>query len=147
MQSVQPAPAFYKRRRKRGNEIGQILLRNREINAEQLRHALRIQRESGGHLGAILRRSGACTQRAIAEALIEQVRLGREKGKSKNLARRARENPSIIGLQVRCQPSLVIACLVGLDLAALLAGWLVVWMLQMAHTPIPRNYEWIAALP
>ena len=92
-------PAFYKRRRKRNNEIGQVLIRNGVITPEQLRQALRIQSESGGHVGAILRRMGACDSRAIADALIEQVRVARSSGTG--LAHRARQNPSIVGLNVR----------------------------------------------
>ena len=72
--SAKRAPAFYKRRRKRNNEIGQVLIRNGVITPEQLRQALRIQSESGGHVGAILRRMGACDSRAIADALIPALR-------------------------------------------------------------------------
>ena len=48
---------------------------------EQLREALKLQTEQGGHLGAILKRMGACDGRAIAEALLEQVRVTRDKGR------------------------------------------------------------------
>src|SRR5262245_16601746 len=68
-------PAFYKRRKKRGNEIGQVLLQMGAIRAEQLREALRIQQETGGLIGAILDKMGACDTQAIAQALIEQVQL------------------------------------------------------------------------
>ena len=78
--SAKRAPAFYKRRRKRNNEIGQVLIRNGVITPEQLRQALRIQSEQGGHIGAILRAMGACDSRAIASALIEQVAAARHKG-------------------------------------------------------------------
>ncbi len=119
VQTQQRAPAFYKRRRRRDNEIGQILLRRNFITPEQLRTALRTQAESGGHVGVILRRMGACDSRAIAEALIEQVRLAREKGKAKHLARKARENPSILGLHARCRPAMVILSLMLVDLLML----------------------------
>ena len=52
-------PAFYRRRRRRDNELGQVLLRKGVIQAEDLRRALKIQEEQGGHVGAILRRLGA----------------------------------------------------------------------------------------
>jgi len=115
--SPRSPPGFYARRRRRGNEIGQLLLKRKLITAEQLREALHIQAVSGGHLGAILRRIGACDERAIADALIEQVRLAR--GKSGRLAGRARENPSIVGLQVPCHPNLTSLSLVAVDLVAL----------------------------
>lgn len=122
-------PAFYKRRRKRDTEIGQVLLRLGYITPEQLREALRIQVESGGHVGAILRRIGACDSRAIAEALIEQVRLAREKGKAKHLARRARENPSILGLNVHSRPSWVMGSLLLADLVSFSLAALAVWLM------------------
>lgn len=110
-------PAFYKRRRKRNNEIGQVLIRNGVITPEQLRQALRIQSESGGHVGAILRRMGACDSRAIADALLEQVRVARQNGIG--LAHRARQNPSIVGLNVACRPELSRALLVFTDVITL----------------------------
>ena len=110
-------PAFYKRRRKRNNEIGQVLIRNGVITPEQLRQALRIQSESGGHVGAILRRMGACDSRAIADALIEQVRVARSSGTG--MAHRARQNPSIVGLNVVCRPGLSRALLILTDVVTL----------------------------
>lgn len=146
--SNQATPAFYKRRRKRDNEIGQLLLRRGDITPEQLREALRIQVESGGHVGAILRRLGACDGRAIAEALIEQVRLGRERGKARSLARRARENPSIIGLNVRCRPRLVITLLAAVDAAALSLGAVIVWLITSDDAlTLPQQYGVAALVP
>ncbi|HEY0467201.1 MAG TPA: hypothetical protein VGC79_23535, partial [Polyangiaceae bacterium] len=110
-------PAFYKRRRKRNNEIGQVLIRNGVITPEQLRQALRVQSESGGHVGAILRRMGACDSRAIADALIEQVRVARTNGTG--MAHRARQNPSIVGLNVVCRPGLSRALLILTDILTL----------------------------
>jgi lipopolysaccharide/colanic/teichoic acid biosynthesis glycosyltransferase len=130
--SAQPSarddiPSFYKRRRRRSNELGQVLLRKGVITPEQLRQALTIQGEHGGHLGAILRRMGVCDSRTIAEALIEQVRTARAKGRDKNLVRAARENPSIVGLQTRCNPGLVVALLVVADLLSLSGAAAVMW--------------------
>lgn len=115
--SSKRAPAFYKRRRKRNNEIGQVLIRNGIITPEQLRQALRIQSESGGHVGAILRRMGACDSRAIADALIEQVRIARNTGAG--MAHRARQNPSIVGLKVGCRPELSRSLLILTDVLTL----------------------------
>jgi len=115
--SSKRAPAFYKRRRKRNNEIGQVLIRNGIITPEQLRQALRIQSESGGHVGAILRRMGACDSRAIADALIEQVRIARNSGAG--MAHRARQNPSIVGLKVGCRPELSRSLLILTDVLTL----------------------------
>lgn len=111
------APAFYKRRRKRSNELGQLLIRGGVITPQQLRDALKIQAESGGHVGAILKRMGACDSQAIAEALIEQVQIAKEKGRG--LAQRARKNPSIVGLQVAGRPLLSLGLLVLTDFITL----------------------------
>jgi lipopolysaccharide/colanic/teichoic acid biosynthesis glycosyltransferase len=142
------APAFYKRRRKRDNEIGQVLLRLGHITPEQLREALKIQIDSGGHVGAILRRIGACDARAISEALIEQVRLARERGKLQHMARRARENPSIIGLHVRCRPRLVITSLILADCFSFALGAIVLWLI-VAGDPLTmtQRYGVLALLP
>jgi lipopolysaccharide/colanic/teichoic acid biosynthesis glycosyltransferase len=142
------APAFYKRRRKRDNEIGQVLLRLGHITPEQLREALKIQIDSGGHVGAILRRIGACDSRAIAEALIEQVRLARERGKVQHLARRARENPSIIGLHVRCRPRLVIGSLVLADCFSFALGAVALWFIVAGDAlTMTQRYGVLALVP
>jgi lipopolysaccharide/colanic/teichoic acid biosynthesis glycosyltransferase len=111
-------PAFYKRRKKRGNEIGQVLLQMGAIKPEQLREALRIQQETGGLIGAILDRMGACDAQAIAQALLRQMQLTGQVGKAA-LALRARENPSIIGLRVPSKPGLTLALLIVSDVLSL----------------------------
>jgi lipopolysaccharide/colanic/teichoic acid biosynthesis glycosyltransferase len=105
-----------------------VLIRNGVITPEQLRQALRIQSESGGHVGAILRRMGACDSRAIADALIEQVRVARSSGTG--MAHRARQNPSIVGLNVVCRPGLsrtllILTDVMTLSLAAGMVGAIV----------------------
>jgi len=121
-------PAFYKRRKRRGDEIGQLLLR-RGVTPQQLREALKIQEEEGGHVGAILIRMGACKPPAVASALLEQVQLARGKKKFENLAERARANPSIVGLEVRTRPRLTQLLIMATDsfvcCGSLAAGWLI----------------------
>jgi lipopolysaccharide/colanic/teichoic acid biosynthesis glycosyltransferase len=139
-------PAFYKRRRKRNNEIGQLLIRNGVITPEQLRQALRIQSESGGHVGAILRRMGACDSRAIADALIEQVRVAR--GNGMGMATRARQNPSIVGLNVVCRPGLSRALLLLTDWATLsLAAGLVGAIVASDQLTRAQRFSVIALVP
>lgn len=121
------SPAFYSRRRRRGNELGQLLLRRGVISPEQLRIALRAQAETGGHIGAILKRMGACDGRAIAEALLEQVRIPRSRAKGHTIVRRARENPSISWLDVRCRPELVALTMVFTDVVTLSASAALMW--------------------
>jgi lipopolysaccharide/colanic/teichoic acid biosynthesis glycosyltransferase len=145
----QPVPAFYKRRRKRGDELGQVLLRRGFITPEQLREGLRLQTEQGGHLGAILKRMGACDSRAIAEALLEQVRVTRGKGnRARDMAERARELPSIMGLAIDCRPRLTKFLIVASDVVVLsLATWLA-WFLVSQDAPgRVQRYGILAVLP
>jgi lipopolysaccharide/colanic/teichoic acid biosynthesis glycosyltransferase len=120
-------PAFWSRRRRRDNEIGQILIRNGAISPEQLRQALRIQSEVGGHVGQILKRLGACESRHVAEALIEQVRVQRSRGKIRSAARLARENPSLGGLEVKTRPGLGALIIAIADLVTLTVGAALLW--------------------
>jgi lipopolysaccharide/colanic/teichoic acid biosynthesis glycosyltransferase len=144
----QQVPAFYKRRRKRGDELGQILLRRGHITAEQLRTALKLQAEEGGHLGAILKRMGACDGRAIAEALLEQVRVTRDKGKARELESRARETPSIMGLTVHCRPRLTKLSVVASDVLALASATGFAWLLVNHDAPgRVQRYGILAVLP
>src|SRR5689334_13305191 len=90
-----PEPAFYKRRRKRGNELCQILIRNGDVEPEHVRQGLKIQEERGGQIGRILVQMGACNEKAIARALIKQVQLNHAEGRKKSASIAARENPGI----------------------------------------------------
>jgi lipopolysaccharide/colanic/teichoic acid biosynthesis glycosyltransferase len=146
--SLPPAPAFYKRRRKRGDELGQVLLRRGLITAQQLREGLRLQTEQGGHLGAILKRMGACDGRAIAEALLEQVRVTRGKGKARDMEARAREAPSLMGLTVHCRPRLTLLSVVASDVLALSIGTGLAWTLVTHDAPgRVQRYGILAVLP
>jgi lipopolysaccharide/colanic/teichoic acid biosynthesis glycosyltransferase len=118
-------PAFYQRRKRRGNEIGQVLLRNGDIRAEDLRAALQLQEQHGGQIGRILVQMGACSERAIAQALIRQLQLGVEAGKKPNLSLAARQHPEIAGLQVPCRPARTTAVLYLGDLSSLCTAALV----------------------
>jgi lipopolysaccharide/colanic/teichoic acid biosynthesis glycosyltransferase len=146
--SQQPAPAFWKRRRKRGDEIGQVLLRRGQITPAQLREALRLQTEQGGHLGAILKRMGACDGRAIAEALLEQVRVTRGKGKGRDTEERARASPSLMGLAIHCRPRLTRLVVLASDLLALGIATGLAWLLITHDAPgRVQRYGILAALP
>ena len=112
-------PAFYRRRKKRGDEIGQVLLRNGDIKAEDLRAGLRLQEQQGGQIGRILIQMGACDERAIAQALIKQLQIAHEKGLSRNRSLLAREQPEIAGLEAPCRPWQTVAVLLTGDLLSL----------------------------
>ncbi len=140
-------PAFYKRRKKRDGELGQVLLRLGRIQPQALRDALCIQQESGGLLGAILRRMGACESRDVAEALIEQARIAREQGKP-FLAALARANPALAGLTVRGRPGLVALLLMVADAMSVLLGAVLVGLLTSdAELSAYERYGLFALVP
>lgn len=141
-------PAFYKRRRRRGSELGQILIKHRVITGEQLREALRRQSEYGGHVGSILREMGACTTRDIADALVEQSNsFDHYSSDDLRPATLARAAPEMMGLARVSRPRAVMALLVCSDALALSCGAALVGMLEieLAHTPL-RIYGMIGLL-
>jgi lipopolysaccharide/colanic/teichoic acid biosynthesis glycosyltransferase len=142
-------PAFYRRRKKRDNEIGQVLLRNGDIKAEDLRAGLRLQEEQGGQIGRILIQMGACDERAIAQALIKQLQLAHEKGAGRNHSQAAREQPEIAGLEAPCRPRQTVAVLLMGDLLSLgLAALFSVGIAQFITGTFPsRTYQHALPVP
>jgi lipopolysaccharide/colanic/teichoic acid biosynthesis glycosyltransferase len=147
--SASAVPAFYQRRKRRGNEIGQVLLRNGDIRAEDLRAALHLQEQHGGQIGRILVQMGACTERAIAQALIRQLQLGIDAGKTTNMSLSAREHPEIAGLNVPCRPLRTVAVVFFGDLVALCTAALFsVGVAQVVTGSLPQHlYEHVLAIP
>jgi lipopolysaccharide/colanic/teichoic acid biosynthesis glycosyltransferase len=142
------APAFWSRRRRRDNEIGQILIRKGTVSPEQLRQALRIQSEVGGHVGQILRRLGACESRDVAEALIEQVRVQRSRGKHRTAARLARENPSLGGLSTKARPGLGVAVIVLIDFLLIGFAASLLWgHVSDFQVSLPERYVFALLVP
>jgi lipopolysaccharide/colanic/teichoic acid biosynthesis glycosyltransferase len=119
-QDAAKQPAFYSRRKKRNNEICQILIRHGAVKPEHVRTALRYQETHGGQIGRILVGMKACTERAITRALLEQVQLAREAGAPPQLALLARKNPELAGLQVASRPGATFAALFATDVGVLL---------------------------
>ena len=118
--SAAPQPAFYQRRKKRSRDLlGQLLLEQGALDARLLRKALRLQEEHGGQLGGILVASGACSEAALASALLEQVRRRTLLGHA-DASRAARESPALAGLRVRANPAATVAVLVSVDVFAVL---------------------------
>lgn len=98
--------------------IGDILVKNGDISQETLDKALGIQEERGGQLGRILVTMGACSEAAIARALLSQIKLRRKQGGT-DASLAARENPDVAGIQVLTRPFLTSLTLVGIDLLSL----------------------------
>jgi len=59
----------------RSKQLGQLLLENGDVQAEQVAQALKQQEEQGGIVGQILQITGACTAQAIGAALLKQVQV------------------------------------------------------------------------
>ena len=112
-----PEPQYYGRRKKRGTEICQILIRNGDVSPANVRQALRLQEERGGQIGRILVAMGACSEGAISRALIQQIQL--RGNAEENLSMAARQNPRIAGLHVPCSPFLTTLTLIMADAIAL----------------------------
>ena len=142
-------PAFYRRRKKRGNEIGQVLLQNGDIKPEDLRAGLRLQEQHGGQIGRILVQMGACDERAIAQALIKQLQLAHEAGLARNRSIAAREQPEIVGLENPCRPWRTVAVLLVGDLLSLgLAALFSVGLAQAITGVFPtRIYQHALPVP
>jgi lipopolysaccharide/colanic/teichoic acid biosynthesis glycosyltransferase len=147
--SASVVPAFYQRRKRRGNEIGQVLLRNGDIKAETLRAALHLQEQQGGQIGRILVQMGACSERALAQALIRQLQSAIDAGKTQNLSLAAREHPEIAGLYVPCRPLRTIAVLLFGDLLSLcIAALLAIGLSKYLTGALPVHlYEHGLAIP
>ncbi len=113
----QSEPLYYGRRKKRTHETCQILIRNGDVTVQNVRKALKIQEERGGQIGRILVAMGACTERMLSRALIEQLQMrGNPEG---NLSLAARANPHIAGLRVACSPVLTTLVMALADTVAL----------------------------
>jgi hypothetical protein len=77
--AVPPAPTPQSRRSSRfsmrSKQIGQLLIENGDIQAEQIAKALKIQEQQGGLIGQILQRMGACSADSVAAGLLKQVQV------------------------------------------------------------------------
>lgn len=59
----------------RSKQLGQLLLENGDVTAEQVAAALKSQEQQGGLLGQVLVANGDCAESAIAAALLKQVQV------------------------------------------------------------------------
>lgn len=104
----------------------EVLLRNGSVSQVDVDRAIAIQEERGGQIGRILVSIGACTEEAIARALIDQLKERKKDGYITDVSAAARENKDVAGLRVLTRPTrtvlvLLVADLVSLVLAAFVA--------------------------
>jgi hypothetical protein len=59
----------------RSKQLGQLLVENGDVDADQVAQALKLQEERGGLLGYILREQNWCQEQAIINALLKQVQV------------------------------------------------------------------------
>ncbi|HLX61470.1 MAG TPA: hypothetical protein VKX17_09330 [Planctomycetota bacterium] len=59
----------------RSKQLGQLLIENGDVTAEQVAQALKTQDAQGGMLGMILQQMGVCSPEAIGHALAKQVQV------------------------------------------------------------------------
>ncbi len=144
--SSRRVPAYFGRRRKRGNEICQILIKHGAATPEQVRGALRYQEEQGGQIGQIMIQMGILSRTALARALLEQLQERRAvAGKNPSLA--ARESPALAGLSVKCRPLLTTSALLATDWASLSLAALVGIALNTATFGDFRLDSYVLGMP
>ncbi len=112
--------------RRVGSLLCEVLMRNGEVTQDAVDRAIAIQEERGGQIGRILVSLGACTEDAIARALLEQLKARKGDGYGADVSLAARENKDVAGLKVLTKPhytilTLLLTDLFSLTLAALLA--------------------------
>ena len=103
-----------------GSMLCEILLRNGSVTQEKVDEAIALQEERGGQIGRILVSIGACSEEAIARALIEQLRVRKQTGEPEDISAAARVNKEVAGLQVLTRPGRTVGVLLATDIVALL---------------------------
>ena len=107
---------------KGGSLLCEVLMRMGAVTQESVDKAIAIQEERGGQIGRILVSIGACSEEAIARALLEQLRDRKNRGGEDevDISAAARENKDVAGLKVLTRPDLTVAVLVATDVFTLL---------------------------
>ncbi|MFO0743004.1 MAG: exopolysaccharide biosynthesis polyprenyl glycosylphosphotransferase [Labilithrix sp.] len=110
--------------RQDGTLICEILVRNGSVSQEKVDEAIALQEERGGQIGRILVQLGACTEDAIARALIEQLKIRKDGGSVllSDISHAAREKKDVVGLKVLTRPGRTVAVLLLTDLFSLLVA-------------------------
>lgn len=122
---------------KGGSLLCEVLMRMGAVTQEAVDKAIAIQEERGGQIGRILVSIGACSEDAIARALLEQVRDRKNRGGDDevgDISAAARENKDVAGLKVLTRPDLTVAVLVATDVFSLLLAALLASSVHLART-------------
>ncbi|GEM_PF-256459 len=130
-----------------GTLICEILVKNGAVTQEMVDKALAIQEERGGQIGRILVSMGACGEDAIAQALLEQLRLRKDGGYMSDISLAARERKDVVGLKVLTRPMRTVAVLLLTDLFSLLLAALLATSVHWFRTYSElQTLDWTAWL-
>jgi len=117
-----------------GSLLCEVLMRNGAVTQAAVDRAIAIQEERGGQIGRILVSIGACTEEAIARALIDQLKFRKNTGYSTDVSLAARENKDVAGLKVLTKPNYTVLTLFVTDLFSLFLAALVATSVHWART-------------
>ena len=121
-----------------GSLLCEVLLRNGAATQENIDKAIAIQEERGGQIGRILVSLGACTEEAIARALIDQLKTRKKDAHDDDpvadISLAARTNKDVAGLKVLTKPNLTVLTLLLTDIFALFLAALVATSVHWART-------------
>ena len=120
--------------RNTGSLLCEVLLRNGAVTQENIDRAIAIQEERGGQIGRILVSLGACTEDAIARALIDQLKVRKKSGYNTDVSLAARENKDVAGLKVLTKPNYTVLTLLVTDIFSLFLAALVATAVHWART-------------
>jgi exopolysaccharide biosynthesis polyprenyl glycosylphosphotransferase len=121
--------------RQDGTLLCEILVRNGSVSQEKVDEAIMLQEERGGQIGRILVQLGACTEDAIARALIEQLKIRKDGGYLlSDISHAAREQKDVVGLKVLTRPTQTVVVLLLTDLFSLLLAALLASSVHWVRT-------------
>jgi lipopolysaccharide/colanic/teichoic acid biosynthesis glycosyltransferase len=131
-----------------GTLICEILVKNGSVTEEMVDKALGLQEEHGGQIGRILVSLGACSEEAIARALVEQLRIRtKEGGPLSDISTAAREQKDVVGLKVLTRPGRTVATLLITDTFSLLLAALLATAVHWVRTYSElQTIDWTAWL-
>ncbi len=139
------APA--RKDQKKGSLLCEVLLRNGSVTQENVDKAIALQEEKGGQIGRILVSIGACSEEAIARALIEQLRIRKKTGYDTDVSAAARENKDVAGLKVLTRPTQTVLVLLATDVFSLLLAALLATAVHWVRLGAVDWSSWLVVGP
>jgi len=138
------APA---RRDHSGTLLCEILLRTGDVTEDAVNKAIALQEDKGGQIGRILVSLGACSEEAIARALIEQLKLRKKTGYATDISAAARENKDVAGLKVLTRPGRTVLVLLVTDLFSLFVAAMLATAVHWLRLGVIDWTSWLVVGP